>query len=672
MFCIAHRHKEIAGLVRVGTKLATCELRRKQMSPRPLLIMPMRTAGIHHFIDRTYRESGTFQWVRETLINALEAGATRVEVGIEWQAVERFGVYRRTIADNGEGMTADQLREFFSTFGGGGKPIGGIHENFGVGAKTSLLPWNRYGVVVISWVEGQPAMIWVQQDPASGEYGLRVFETVDPDTQQTVLTETIAPFNDDEHTCDWSLVKPEWIRQHGTVVILLGNSPDADTVLGDPGRAESDIKGISSYLNRRIWQVPAGSRIFVHELRTNDRNEWPTSSRQAFASQSVSGPDRRINNREVRGAQFFIEYTDSRFKGGQLAAKGSLQLHDGTIVDWYLWEGDRPAVQSYASIGGYIGALYKNELYDVTTHHSTYRSFGVSEGSVRKRLWLIARPPVFEEGVRAGVYPRTDRNALLIKGGPDAGSPLPFGDWAAEFADAMPQELRAAIIAARSGASGTLENDRWKDRLAERFGARWKIRKLVAVLAGPEKTAAEQPGTEHTPTVIRPAKAAVRSGGSGATLGRPRVGALGGEKPAVVSLVAGGIPSYRIVPPDELSEGMLAAWQPHDPEHPEGVVLINAGHPVLVEAVRHWQELYGDLHADDVREEVLRVYGEVAVAKVAHSEHLKAHLPAHKIEEELRSEAALTMALLGLISEEAVIGPRLRTRFARRHFAGAA
>ena len=48
----------------------------------------MKTAGTEHFIDRTYREGGTFQWVRETHVNAIEAGATRIEYGVEWQAVE--------------------------------------------------------------------------------------------------------------------------------------------------------------------------------------------------------------------------------------------------------------------------------------------------------------------------------------------------------------------------------------------------------------------------------------------------------------------------------------------------------------------------------------------------------------------------------------------------------
>src|SRR6186997_184995 len=137
-------------------------------------ILPMKTAGTEHVIDRTYREGGTFQWVRETLVNALEAGATRIENGVEWQAVESRSTYRRVIADNGCGMTGMQLVEFFNTFGGGGKPIGGAHENFGVGSKTSLLPWNKYGMVVISWVDGDASMIWVTCDQETGEYGLKL------------------------------------------------------------------------------------------------------------------------------------------------------------------------------------------------------------------------------------------------------------------------------------------------------------------------------------------------------------------------------------------------------------------------------------------------------------------------------------------------------------------
>src|SRR5207249_4073356 len=158
----------------------------------------------------------------------------------------------------------------------------------------------------------------------------------------------------------------------------------------------------------------------------------------------------------ILGAKYYIEYPVSPFEKGKLFARGTAPLSDGTEVDWYLWEGERPAVQSYAAISGYIGALYKNELYDVTNHVSIYRSFGVSESSVRSRLWLIVRPPLLDEDSKQGVYPRTDRNSLLLKGGPYAGEPLPFNNWGAEFADQMPEEIRAAIRAARDDTTGTI------------------------------------------------------------------------------------------------------------------------------------------------------------------------------------------------------------------------
>ena len=56
---------------------------------------------------------------------------------------------------------------------------------------------------------------------------------------------------------------------------------------------------------------------------------------------------------------------------------------------------------------------------------------------------------------------------------------------------------------------------------------------------------------------------------------------------------------------------------------------------------------------------IIAGYGEIAVAKIAHSEHLKGMHLSSTIETEFRSSSALTMSLLGLLSKEAVIAPRL-------------
>ena len=627
-------------------------------------VTPMQASGIHHQVNRVYREGGAHQWVRETFINSIEANATKIEFGIEWQAVEEKGVYRRFIADNGDGMTPEELVEFFNVWGGGGKPIGGLHENFGIGAKSSLLPWNRHGLVVISWVDGEAAMIWVTTDPATGEYGLRNFEAEDPDTGDMQIVEVVTPFVDVEHGCEWGAVKPDWLEDHGTVVVLLGDSENSDTVLGDPSRApEGDIKGISTYLNRRIWDVPSGVEIIVDELRTGERGQWPISKEMAHVS---GGANRRTNRRKIEGAKYYIEYPMTSFTKGKLAASGTVPVGEGTEVDWYLWEGERPSVQSYAAQGGYLAALYNNELYDVTNHHSTYRSFGVLEQQVRSKLWLIMRPQAFDENNgKHGVYPRGDRNSLLIMGGPRAGDPLPINDWGAAFAADMPEPIRAAINAARAGGSGSVTDPTWKERLAERFGSRWRIFKRRVRAGGTATVDPTQSGTK--PRVPKGTRAGTGGGGgAGGTGGTLNTGSKPGSVTAVKSKVAGGIPAYIAVTGDEIEEeGMLATWMPNHPDHPEGAVLIKVDHPVLKEEIEHWQAQYPDHLADQIAEEVIAVYGEIAVAKVAHSEYMKSVMPSSKVEHELRSDAALTMALLGLIGEEAVIAPRVGGKFGR-------
>lgn len=53
--------------------------------------MKLDIVGASHLVNRMFEACGQHQWARELLKNALEAGATRVEFGFEWQAVVRLG-----------------------------------------------------------------------------------------------------------------------------------------------------------------------------------------------------------------------------------------------------------------------------------------------------------------------------------------------------------------------------------------------------------------------------------------------------------------------------------------------------------------------------------------------------------------------------------------------------
>jgi len=93
---------------------------------------------------------------------------------------------------------------------------------------------------------------------------------------------------------------------------------------------------------------------------------------------------------------------------------------------------------------------------------------------------------------------------------------------------------------------------------------------------------------------------------------------------------------------------------------------LNVEHLVITAEVKRWQAQYAPHQSEEVKEIVLAVYGEYAVSKVAHSESMKSLLPKETVEKELRSEQALTMALLGIFGAEAIISNRIKALPKRR------
>ena len=512
----------------------------------------MSVGQVQHLIERAYRESGELQFVRELYKNAVEAKATRIEFGPEWESVERCGLYRLMVADNGQGMTPDQIEGFLNTFGGGGKPIGDAHENYGIGAKTSTLPWNQHGLVVISWTSEDPegSMVWLCRDPKTGEYGARKFETEGGNVEVVV-----APFNDEKNGVDWRQVKPDWIGKHGTVVVCLGNTGQEDTfATKDASAEEFSIKGMSSYLYRRIWQIPDGVEVYVQEMRSGKKADWPRNYREATSSNSETSDDvdRRWNRRRIRGAKYYVEYPSN--SKGELDSTGELTLPDGTVAEWYLWSGRRPSVDSYAHDKGYIAALYNNELYDVKKHHASFRSFGITKAEVRERLTVIMRPPKLSNDSTYGVYPDSARNTLKVKGTKMAGESLPWEEWGEYFANHPPVEVSDAIKAAIPSSQGTLKDDKWRERLSERFSKRWKRTLLVLNLNGDTKASptgesGPKPRPKPKPPRPKPPKPEPNDNENGSEGSEP------GPKSASQITGKGGVPNYRWVDEDDIEEG---------------------------------------------------------------------------------------------------------------------
>jgi hypothetical protein len=244
----------------------------------------------------------------------------------------------------------------------------------------------------------------------------------------------------------------------------------------------------------------------------------------------------------------------------------------------------------------------------------------------------------------------------------------------------MPDEIAAAIAKAGSiEATGTLGDAKWKERLVDRFGRRWGTIRYILRATGlikvfPVRTAEGDGGSHGTGGGGRG-----RSGGSGPAPGgegEPTLGikkAKPGPEAAVGVRRKGGVPDWRWSDESDVDPGMAAVWSPNDPRHENGVVLLNRQFAPFVELREYWKSAYADHLAGEVQKCIEEVYGEVMVAKVAHSEELRSdpRWGGTKVESELRSPVALTMAALGLIAEDQLIATRLGARLGRSKGAAA-
>jgi hypothetical protein len=601
------------------------------------------TEHVSRIMDLLYGDTAPLQWVRELWKNAEEAGATKLRFGIDWQGVEGTSAYRRYVADNGCGMNADELVDFFSKFGESGKTVGTRHDNFGVGAKLTTIPWNPAGMVIVSRPRddvNDANMIWIERGEKG--YALRTWEAYDSDRDAVVATNVVQPYQDDDLGIDFGTIGPEWLRvDGGTVVLLFGASVDADTVLGDPERPEAARSAIARFLNTRLYSTN-GMEISVEEFMSPYRDDWPRSLEDARASVRAGAKRRWQENRVVTGLDYFRERSveDS-------AAKGVEELEDGSRIHWVLQS--LQAVQSRAGGGGYqppeafVAFLYRGEIYDVSTHHATLTTFGLFAPSVYRRTILLIELPDNEE-----VSTTMNRASLVLKDG----SSLRFDAWADYFATNMPdrlaEELRKTVVLAEDDES---ELDQ---RLAARFGKRLRSLLLQARTRGPKVTTPIMAGTrQRKRDRSGTSNASGRSGGSGGTTGARNTGRPGGSDPAeekrnsVVDLP-------RVEVSNDENPDVPAMWDGRT-----GYLYLN--HPAIADQLSYWVGEYPPSAAEQVRAEVVKWYRTQVKMKIAHSEHLRRYMTDDEIEQ-LQTPYALTMGLLGLVQDDYYLGPNIRLK----------
>jgi hypothetical protein len=381
--------------------------------------LPMGVENIGFMLERLGKDCDDLQFMRELSENAIEAGATKVVWDVDWSLWElsEGELYKLCVIDNGRGMTGEEMRHYINNLSSS------IHEqamdkNFGVGAKVAAATRNPAGLIYQSWKDGQGAMIQLWRDPDSGEYGLRQFER--PDGSWGYWQ----PLSD--------AGKPDLIGEHGTKVVLLGTGDEHNTI-EPPEGVPTPSRWVNRYLNARYFRFPEAVEVKAREGWRAD----PDDSKRNIL-------------RRVRGQKQFLD--------DRATSKGMVELKEARIHWWILDESDARAKASEMVNIGHFATLFQDELYELRTGRggvSRLHQFGVIFGY--DRVVLYAEP---RNGDTGRLSANTARTQLLREG-----QPLPYAEWAAQFREAMPQEIRDHMDAVIAGTQSESHREAIEERL---------------------------------------------------------------------------------------------------------------------------------------------------------------------------------------------------------------
>ncbi len=330
------------------------------------------------------------------------------------------GVYKLSIADNGDGMTGPEMVKYINQLSSSLSPQD-LAGNYGVGAKIAAATRNHAGLIYLSWKNGEGAMIHLWRDPRTGQYGLRQFERPDG---------TFGHFTDVEDA-----VKPETISGSGTKIILYGSDDSANTMQA-PESAASPSRWVAKYLNTRYFKIPSEIAI-----RAREGWEFPRSDK-----------DRNLLRRVVGQAEYLSQHSES---SGQVALENA-------AAHWWILKDETALTQNsgFLESSGHIAALYRDELYEMHTGRSgsaRLQQFGIWTGHRRVVIYV---EPSASNGVH--LTTNTPRTELLLNN-----LPLPWSEWAAEFREHMPAEIEALIESVAAGAHESDQNEAIRERLKE-------------------------------------------------------------------------------------------------------------------------------------------------------------------------------------------------------------
>ncbi|HYE06703.1 MAG TPA: ATP-binding protein [Planctomycetota bacterium] len=394
---------------------------------RPDGTLAMSVDNTGFLLDRLGEDCHPLQFLRELTQNAIEAiqkngGKGDIVWDVDWDLhalTQPTPVYKLCVMDNGCGMSGDEMVRYINRLSSSSGNQS-IDQNFGVGAKIAAATRNHVGVVYLSWKAGQGEMVHLWRNPESGTYGLKQLQTKNGGFVHFRSVD--------------DALKPDLIKQSGTKITLFGNDENANTMEAPEG-TPSPSRWISKYLNSRYYRFPEGITVKAREGWQNPREDV----------------DRNVL-RTLHGQEHYLK--------AHCRASGVAKLESARVHWWILK--DEPAMKNNSGSidsSGHVAALYQNELYEKTTGRqgtARLQSFGLIFGS--NYVVLYVEP----ETKKQKIAPNTARTHLLIEN-----NVLPWEEWAEEFREAMPKELKDFVDEAAAGAVGSDHTQTIKDRLKD-------------------------------------------------------------------------------------------------------------------------------------------------------------------------------------------------------------
>ena len=230
--------------------------------------------SVTNFVDRMHGECGQLQWLRELVVNSIEAIAATGEGGkilihaVEQDMGEDIGNVRKlAVTDSGEGIAAEEL---YSSFRVAMTSRG--RENYGIGAKIAALPLNPAGLIYRSLVEGSaPAeLMWHKTARTAGFYAALEWADSDDGEIRFVTPPSCNPVT-------LSIITD---AGHGTQVVLCGDKPEDDTCKAlSPSASKSggNLHWAIRELNFKFWKIPKNIEIRVENAKADGNDAGPNS-----------------------------------------------------------------------------------------------------------------------------------------------------------------------------------------------------------------------------------------------------------------------------------------------------------------------------------------------------------------------------------------------------------